>query len=172
MSLEGVAEAAGVSKPALYRRWSSKADLATAALENRIEHEAAPRAEATTEEALRELLRRLRERLLAPNSMALVGTLLAEERRTPELITLFRERVWERRAQTMRVVLERARERGEIRDDADVEAALDLLIGSLYSRYIRGAGIPRAWTDRVVSAVLRGITKDRSTRAPRRRSRS
>jgi AcrR family transcriptional regulator len=32
MSLDGVAEEAGVSKPTIYRRWSSKADLATAAL--------------------------------------------------------------------------------------------------------------------------------------------
>ena len=32
MSLDGVAAEAGVSKPTIYRRWSSKADLATAAL--------------------------------------------------------------------------------------------------------------------------------------------
>lgn len=171
LSLEAVAETAGVSKPALYRRWSSKADLATAALEHRIEHEPAPSPESATEDALRALLRRLRERLLAPNTMALVGTLLAEETQTPELIALFRERVWERRARLMREVLARAKERGELREDADVEAALDLLIGSLYSRYIRGAAIPRSWTDRVVATVLRGITTGRSTRAPRRRSR-
>ena len=32
MSMDAVASEAGVTKPTVYRRWSSKADLATAAL--------------------------------------------------------------------------------------------------------------------------------------------
>ena len=184
LSLDGVAAAAGVGKPTLYRRWSSKADLATAALAHRIDVEKQASGRVSSERALTFLLQNLRERLLRPNSMALVGTLLAEEKRTPELMALFRERIWRRRSTMLREVLERGRARGEIRADADVEATIDLLIGSIYARYLSGAGVPKSWPERIVALVLEGlrgsspdgavarpVRRARSTRARRRRSR-
>ena len=184
LSLESVAVAAGVGKPTLYRRWSSKADLATAALAHRIDVEKQASSRVSTERALTFLLTNLRERLLRANSMALVGTLLAEEKRTPELIGLFRERIWRRRSTMLREVLERGRSRGEIRAEADVEATIDLLIGSIYARYLSGAGVPKSWPERIVALVLEGlrgsasaggaarpVRRVRSTRAPRRRYR-
>jgi AcrR family transcriptional regulator len=184
LSLDRVAAAAGVGKPTLYRRWSSKADLTTAALAHRIDVERQASDRVSTERALTFLLTNLRERLLRANSMALVGTLLAEEKRTPELIGLFRERIWRRRSTMLREVLERGRVRGEIRAEADVEATIDLLIGSIYARYLSGAGVPKSWPERIVALVLGGlrgssadgavarpIRRARSTRARRRRSR-
>lgn len=154
MSLDAVAQLAGVGKPTLYRRWASKADLATAALASRIAVEDHPPAAAAAEPALIFLLEQLCERLLQPNSMALVGTLLAEERQTPELIALFRDRVWRRRAEMFRRVLERGRVRGEVRQDLDVDAAIHALIGSIYARYISGGRVPRSWATRVARVVL------------------
>ena len=177
LSIDGIAAAARVSRPTLYRRWSSKADLATAALERRIAGEVLPPTGASTEPALVFLLEQLAERLLQPNSMALVGTLLAEETQTPELIALFRERVWRLRAEMFRRVLERGREHGEVRDDADIEPMIHALIGSIYARYISGGRVPKSWAKRVVGAVLdgiageNGIRRARSTVATRRRDR-
>lgn len=157
LSLEGVAAAASVGKPTLYRRWPTKADLVMAALARGIDIERTPPADADTETALVLLLRTLRERLLRPNAMALVGTLLAEEAQTPELIALFRERVWGRRAAMARDILARGKARGDVRADADVEAVVGMLIGAIYAQYLSGARVPRTWPERTVAVVLRGI---------------
>jgi AcrR family transcriptional regulator len=161
LSLEGVAAAAGVGKPTLYRRWTTKADLAMAALARGIDVEEQPPAGGATEERLVFLLRNLTRRLLRPNSMALVGTLLAEETQTPELIALFRDRVWTRRWQAFRGILDEGRARGEVRADADLDAAINLLIGAIYARHLSGAAVPRDWPARTVATVMRGIARTR-----------
>lgn len=157
MSVDAVAAAAGVSKPTIYRRFAGKADLATAALASMIDDAARPPAGLRVEAALTRALEHLAGRLRARNSMALVGTLLAEEEQTPELIALFRERVWARRAHLLREVLERARARGEVRGDADLEAVIGMLIGSLYAAHLGLARIPRDWAARVVTTALAGL---------------
>jgi hypothetical protein len=55
-----------------------------------------------------------------------------------------------------RWVLERGQERGEIRADADLDAALHLIFGALFARRLSGDEIPR-WRERVVDAALRGL---------------
>ena len=89
--------------------------------------------------------------------MALVGTLLVEEEQTPELIALFRERVWGLRSRLLHEILERARTRGEIREDVDGGAVVGMLIGSLYAAHLGLAKIPRDWPRRVVAAALDGL---------------
>lgn len=157
MSIDAVAAAAGVSKPTIYRRFATKADLATAALASVIDGSARPPDDLAVEPALTRALEHLAQRLRAKHSMALVGTLLAEEEQTPELIALFRERVWALRARLLREVLERARARGEVRDDVDVDAVVGMLIGSLYAAHLELAKIPRDWAGRVVRIALDGL---------------
>jgi AcrR family transcriptional regulator len=157
MSLDGIAATAGVSRPTLYRRWSSKADLAMAALARGIDVESRPPAASSTEKALVSVMRNLCRRLFRPNSMALVGTLLAEERQTPELIELFRDRVFRRRAAMLSELLERGRARGELRADADLGAAIHMMIGSIYAQYLSGERLPKRWVERVVATALQGI---------------
>jgi hypothetical protein len=89
--------------------------------------------------------------------MALVGTLLVEEERTPELIALFRERVWAIRAGHLREILGRARARGEVRPTVDLDAVISMLIGSLYAAQIGQAKISRDWPARVVRTALDGL---------------
>ena len=157
MSIETVAANAGVTRPTVYRRFATKADLATAALAHMIDEQPRPSGDLDIEEALTSALAHLARRLRQRNSMALVGTLLVEEERTPELIALFRDRVWDRRASTLREILDRGRERGEIRKDADVEVVVSMLIGSLYAAHLSRARIPRTWPARTVRAALDGM---------------
>ena len=157
MSIGGVAVAAGVSRPAIYRRYSSKADLATAALASQIDEGAHPSADLDVEPALIGALRHLAKRLRAKHSMALVGTLLVEEHQTPELIALFRKRVWSLRSGLLYEILERARSRQQIRSDADAEVAVGMMIGALYAAHLAKATIPRDWADRVVRTTLHGM---------------
>jgi AcrR family transcriptional regulator len=156
MTIDGVAEAAGVGKPTIYRRFSDKADLATAALA-RLQAGEAPALTGRCLDDLVAILREFRTNLLRPNGMAMIGTLLAEERHTPELLALFRERVLAGRRRMLRGVLEIAAGRGEIPQDADIDAAVNLLVGSFYARYLSGDRIGPDWPERVVRVVWEGL---------------
>lgn len=157
MSLDSVAREAKVSKAAIYRRWSSKADVAIAALATRIDAEPVQFNEAFSRASLIAILDTLRNKLLEPNNMALVGTLLAEEKQTPELITLFRERIHKRRREMLRRVLEQARAEGLLRPGLELDWVIDMLVGPLYSSYLRLATIPASLPQMVVTTVLDGI---------------
>ncbi|MEM9798741.1 MAG: TetR/AcrR family transcriptional regulator [Planctomycetota bacterium] len=155
MSITGIAEDAGVTKPALYRRFDGKADLATAALMH-LQAGEPPAQSDDLETDLVALLRGFQRSLMRPNGFATLGTLLSEEERTPELIALFRRRISRRRRAMFRAAFEGAIERGELERDYDVEAAVNMLIGSLYARYIAEGRIPRDWPRRVVAALFAG----------------
>ena len=156
MSIAGIAEAAGVTKPALYRRWRSKADVATAALLQLQSEEPLPQT-GNLELDLRKTLEGFQRNLFRPNGMAMIGMLLSEERRAPELIALFRERITRRRRGIVRSILAAAAERGEIDKSSDLDAAVNLLIGSFYAKYIADAKAPRNWPERVVRLVVAGL---------------
>lgn len=156
MSIDAIAEESGVSKPTIYRRWSGKADIATAALTLlRLEEPSPPRGPARAR--LKILMRNFRNSLLRPNGMALIGTVLAEEAHTPELLSLFRERIVAPRREMIRGALRVAVSSGELRPGADVEAAVNMLVGALYARYLAGEPLPPEWTDEVVDICWRGL---------------
>ena len=161
LSIDAIVREASVGKPTLYRRWASKADLVTAALAHHIEVEPPPEPKGPPRGKLVAVLANLRRRLLEPNSLALVGTVLAEENRTPELIALFRERVWRRRAESLRSVLEEARASAKVRRGVDLDAVVDLLIGSMYGVYLAEGSIPATWPERTVRTVWNGIRRPR-----------
>ena len=114
MSMDAVASEAGVTKPTVYRRWSSKADLATAALAELQGDERHPSTGSAASD-LRVILSSLQRTLFRPDGLAIVGAVMVEERHTPELITLFRERVVHPRRAMLRQVLEEAEARGDLR---------------------------------------------------------
>ncbi len=162
MSMEAVAAAAGVTKPTLYLRFKSKADLATAAL-SAFRAAEPPAATGRTRADLARYLANFRRSLLRPNGMSMLGTVLLEEHRTPELMARFRERVVAPRRAGLRAILERGLAKGDVRKGADLDAAVNLLVGSFYARYLTGEGVPEDWPARVVAAVWPGLR-----RGPRR----
>lgn len=156
LTLDAVAAKAGVSKPTIYRRWSGKADLATAAVRTMQVKEPLVDTGSTVEDLVG-TLENFRRSLLRPNGLSLVGTVLAEEAHTPELLRYFRERLVAPRRQMLRVILERARERGELRDDGLIEVALNLLVGAFYARYLAGSQVPAGFAREVVEVVWKGL---------------
>lgn len=156
MTLDDIAARAGASKPTLYRRWSSKADLATAALRTLQLSEPAVNTGSTTGDLTR-VLQNFRRSLLRPNGIALVGTVLAEESNSPELLALFRERIVGPRRRMLFTILERAKADGELRPGADIEAAVNLLVGAFYARYLAHSRIPANYPAHLVSIVWEGI---------------
>ncbi len=157
-SLEAVAKEAGVSKPAIYRRWRGKAELATAALA-RLQADATPAASGDARADLVRLLASFRRLLLRPNGLSMIGTLLVEERENPKLLRLFRERVVAPRRRQVRALLDSALAQRRLRRDADLDAATNALIGSFYARYISGERIGTDWPERVVALVWDGLAR-------------
>ena len=148
MSLEAVAAAAGTTVPSLRRRYRNKAELAAAVISSlRVEEPPAtaptPRAHALA------ILQNFHHNLRAIPALAILGSLLAEEERHPELLGLFKTRIVEPR----RALLRQALAAGDLPESADLDALTSMLIGSFYARYVTVAGIPDDWPDRVLSAI-------------------
>lgn len=156
MSLSQVAAAAQVSKSTIHLRWKTKADLLTAALAA-VRMVDAPAAIGDTRQDLVAILEDFAATVRRVRGMALIGTCLAEEAHTPDLLTLLRERTVLPRRALLREVLERARDRGEIRQDADLEAAVSALLGPFYADYMAGRGGREAWAEQAVDLVLAGL---------------
>jgi AcrR family transcriptional regulator len=156
MSLESVAAAAGTSVPSLRRRYQNKAELAAAVIASlRVED---PPADAPTPRAhALAILENFHRNLRAIPALAILGSLLAEEERHPELLGLFKTRIVEPR----RALLRQALAAGDLLPSADLDALTSMLIGSFYGRYVTLAGIPDDWPDRVLSVIWPPDTDER-----------
>src|SRR4029079_12248023 len=158
VSVDAVAARAGVGKPTIYLRHASKAELAPAALAA-FQQRALPRPTGDTRADLVAILRHLRRGGAWRFGRAMIGTVLAEEEHTPELLALFRERLVAPRRAAVRGVLEAARDRGELREDADLDAAVAALVGAYYAQCLAGLPFPRRWPAPVVDVVLGGLCR-------------
>src|ERR1700733_4070165 len=148
MSLESVAAAAATTVPSLRRRYRNKAELVAAVIGSLRVEDPPPSAPSPRAHALA-ILENFHRNLRAIPALAILGSLLAEEERHPELLRLFKTRLVEPR----RALLRQALAAGDLPGSADLDALTSMLIGSFYGRYVTMAGIPDDWPDRVLSAV-------------------
>lgn len=156
MSMDQVAALAQVTKPTIYRRYPGKMQLALAAIVSYCGDERPPPIGETRADLVAEM-ENFRHGLDRPSGMAMLGTVLAEEHETPELLASFRQYLVAPRRAAIGALLERARERGELRPDADLDLAANMLVGSYYAQYLAGQPFAADWAARVVDAVLAGL---------------
>lgn len=152
MTIDSVAAEAQVGRPAVYRRWRDKVELATAALA----HLNLAEPDRFTGDCRRDLvaqLQRIRSFYEDLRGMAMVGALLVEEERHPELLALFREQVIRPRRAVIAQVLRDGQAAGEVRADLDADTAVALLVGPFYARYLGGERFPRRWATQVVDML-------------------
>jgi AcrR family transcriptional regulator len=149
MTIESVAAEAGVTRPTLYRRWKSKEDLATAAIAA-LQISKPPPAKDDVWSAVEAELVHFRRSLERPNGMSMIGMVLLEERRVPELAAMFRSRLIEPRRQRMTALLLHGIERGEIPAGADIGTAVASAIGSFYAHYIATGAVPKNWERKTI----------------------
>jgi hypothetical protein len=81
----------------------------------------------------------------APAYLRLIGGLIAEEERHPELIEAFRTTILLPRRALVRSLIERGQARGDIRADLDPVWALDALAGPLLARAFAGEDTGPRW---------------------------
>jgi AcrR family transcriptional regulator len=142
-SMEAVARLARVGKPAIYRRFSDKAALVAAVIARQL-----PAMDLSDLGSTRDELWRAVEQGLprdGPAYVRLIGGLIAEEERHPNLIDAFRRHVLHPRREVVCSLIERGKERGDIRGDIDPEPALDLLAGSFLARAFAGIDTGPRW---------------------------
>ena len=77
--------------------------------------------------------------------MALIGGLMAEHRRHPELIDAFRRSVLLPRRAVGLALVYRGQQRGDIRRDIEPVAAVDLFAGPFLARVFAGEDTGHAW---------------------------
>jgi AcrR family transcriptional regulator len=152
MSLESVAAAAGTTVPSVRRRFGGKAGLAGAVI-NSLRVADIPAATGPPRARALMILQNFHRNLLRKDAMAVVGTLLAEERRHPELLQSFRTRLVESRRALLRQALEDGIAAGELPRSADPEVLASMLIGSFYARYLATSDLPDDWAARTLRPV-------------------
>jgi AcrR family transcriptional regulator len=155
MSMEGVAAAAGVGKPAIYRRHQNKAELVTMAIRSILPVLEEPDT-GSMHEDLVAAANQARPLTQGPFA-SLIGTVMAEQQRQPDLMDAFRERVALPRRQILQRLLRRGIERGEVRADLDLEQTADVFVGMVIGRHVSGLGFDDKWFESAIEFFWRGI---------------
>ena len=169
MSMDDVAQRAGVSKATIYRWWPSKELLALDALATAW---ATPTPDAQRNTGslrgdllagLRTWLRQLKQR---PYGRVIAG-LVAQAQTDPEFAKLYREHFVQPRRANTRELLRRAIDRGEIPPDTNIDVTLDLLYGPIYHRLLHGhAPLTDRFAQQVIDTVITGITRTAANQYP------
>src|SRR4051794_6245777 len=143
MSMEAVAAAAGVGKPAIYRRYADKAALVATVMAKQLPKLDPP----DLGDTRAELWLAVEQGFPADGApyVGLIGGLIAEQQRHPELIDAFRRSVLHPRRAVARALIERGQQRGDLRGDVDPEAALDLFAGPFLARVFAGLNTGPRW---------------------------
>jgi AcrR family transcriptional regulator len=161
LSVEEVAARAGVSKATIYRRFPTKDDLLVASL-GALTIAIPPKAASGS----------ARDRLVAlvdawwtsygdsSNGMVF-QRVLAHAKSNPRLFQAFYDEVIEPRRELFRAALRQGVRTGELREDADLELLITLIIGSsVYTNQVRSSGrdpAPGCGPQELVDAALAGF---------------
>lgn len=140
LTMEKIAARAEVSKATVYRWWSNRAAVAMEAL---LEHvtSAVPFLDSgSAVEDVCEQMRAAVEFFNGGHAGHVIAGLIGDAQHDPDLAASFRSGYLAARRERARAVLQRGIERGELRDDVDLDVAIDALYGPIYYRLLIGHG--------------------------------
>jgi AcrR family transcriptional regulator len=155
--VSAIAERAGTSKPAIYRRWPSKAHLV---------HEAVFPIGVATEipdtgslsDDLREMVRRAKAFLTTPAARAALPGLVGEMAADPTLHSALLERFGGIIGGGLGELLDRAAARGEVRPEVTAAELTEAIAGViLIGLLTRAKELDGDWVDRTTTLLLKGI---------------
>jgi len=159
LTLDEVARRAGTTKPAIYRRWSSRQRLVLAALGQRLGEARAPDTGCTLcdlDECLKLFVAAFRR--MPPG---VIGPLFADCAGDRELRAAFMTTLFDPPRAAVRETLERAHARGDLRDEVDLDLVLDLVGSLVHYRALFGhAPTSDVDIESAVEALLQGIATD------------
>ena len=155
LSIAAVAEEAGTTRQAVYRRWHDKSALGTAAMAALVD---GPSSSGTTD-PFADLVAELaafQRGVSRPGRLSLVGTML-QDGIEGDVRDRYRAQVVAPRRRRLRLILERAQRLALIDTDADLDVAVTMCTGSWYARALAGTPPPRNWPQRSAALVWRAI---------------
>jgi AcrR family transcriptional regulator len=160
LTVEGVASRAGVGKATIYRRWASKIPLIVEAFGQLPGFQDCDTG--SLAEDLKQMLKRYLEVFNTTALSAVLPSLAGERFHNPELSVLF-EPVSKNRRQPLLAAFDRARERGEIANDVDIELAADLVVGPIaVALFFKGGRLKPEMVTPMVDLALAGLGRTRA----------
>ena len=157
VTMEAIAQRAGVGKPTIYRSWANRYEVAMTALV-----EAAPRTTSSSRkssplDALRHQLRQIAALFDSALGRG-VATMLTTADAESEVARAFRSRFITARRDEGRALLAEAVLMGDLRGAFDPEIALDLIYGPLFYRLLMGhGGLGAGYADAIVECLVNGL---------------
>jgi AcrR family transcriptional regulator len=155
LTIEGIAERAGVGKATIYRWWPSKAAVAMdAVLEAASARIPFPDTGSAREDVRRQIASVI-ELYTRTKTGRGIRALIAESQHDPSLAESLRNRFIASRRAEATTVFERGIERGELRPDLNVGVAIDALYGAVYYRLlVSHAPLDSAYADTLIDQVF------------------
>lgn len=156
--VSAIAERAGTSKPAIYRRWPSKAHLVHEAVFPIGAGTAIPDT-GSTADGLREMVRRTMVFLTTPSARAALPGLIGEMAADPSLHSALLERFAGVIGGGLADWLAAAAARGEVRPEVTAAELAETIAGiTLVALLTRPTELDDAWVDRMTRLLLKGIS--------------
>ncbi|HEY0475616.1 MAG TPA: TetR/AcrR family transcriptional regulator [Kribbella sp.] len=158
MTVDDVAEAAGVGKATIYRRWASKDELANDAMTRLFDIEVPDADTGSIAGDLHQVYLRALEFVNSKEGVALVRLAVTEMNRDHQFAVVYRSFL-QKRVSLTAAALERGRRRGErVRENADPVLMVQWLAGLLVLRALTGEAMPAPEdADDLVAMTMRSI---------------
>lgn len=162
VTIDAVARASGVSKSTIYRHWSSRQVLVLEAYTLKTNR-------STVVPDTGDALRDLRQYVIAlvsclgpKDHAASTVTGLIEDALADEVFArLYRDTLLRERRHLFLAILARGQQRGQVRADLDLEAAVDALYGAIHHRLlVSGRPTDLRFVDGLIDLVARGLPAD------------
>jgi AcrR family transcriptional regulator len=161
VTVEAIAERAGVSKATIYRWWPNKAAIVMDGFLSIVSAEVPFPHTGHAQEDLRIHMRRL-ARAFSGEIGRTVSALIAGGQTDSELAEALRSRWLSVRRKEAKEILELGIERGELREDLDPEVAVDVLYGPIYYRMLVGhAPLDSDFADALSGHIFVGLAARR-----------
>jgi AcrR family transcriptional regulator len=159
MSIESVAQRAGVGKPTIYRRWPSKAAMVVDAVAQLAEVAPPPASVGSVRERVHAFVEQAwrKSSQVHDDRTTVLSHLLGEIHHNADLREAVRTTFVANRRAQLRALLEEGVRTGEVRPDVDLDVATDVLFSPLLARkLITGGKISTAVARTVVDLVFDG----------------
>lgn len=159
LSMEAIADRAGVGKPTIYRRWKSKAALVAEAFACHMSRRLPEVDTGSFEGDLRVMLTNVADRIEYAMEGKVLRGLISEANLDEVSAQAFRTLVESRRSQIRDIVL-RGRQRGEVCPEIKDDDLVDEISGAILYRYlVRRERLDQAFINNHIDFVLRASTK-------------
>lgn len=159
LSVDAIAREAGTSKPAIYRRWPSKAHLVHEAVFPIGDSTALPETGSLAGD-VREMVSRTAALLTTPAARAALPGLVGEMAADLTLHAALLERFSDILSRGLTDRLADAVARGEVRSDVTADEVVEVVAGTtLMALLTRGEALDEAWLNRTAAFISRGISR-------------